>query len=44
MALAKGKSKIRTGPLSDHTKTAIYVAEKIANVSYINLLNCFKRI
>jgi hypothetical protein len=32
MALAKGHSKIRSGPLSDHTKTAIYVAELLTKV------------
>jgi hypothetical protein len=32
MALAKGRSKIRSGPLSDHTKTAIYVAELLTKV------------
>lgn len=32
MALAKGHSRIRSGPLSDHTKTAIYVAELLTKV------------
>ncbi len=35
MALAKGHSKIRCGPLSDHTKTAIYVSELLTKVSLI---------
>jgi len=34
MALAKGYSKIRCGPLSDHTKTAIYVAELLTNAKF----------
>ncbi|CAF2477317.1 unnamed protein product [Rotaria sp. Silwood2] len=34
MALAKGNSKIRCGPLSDHTKTAIYVAELLTKVKF----------
>ena len=34
MALAKGHSKIRCGPLTDHTKTAIYVIEKLTSVFY----------
>jgi len=36
MALAKGHSKIRCGPLSDHTKTAINVAELLTKVSFNN--------
>lgn len=39
MALAKGHSKIRCGPLSDHTKTAIYVAELLTKVS-LNRIIC----
>ena len=38
MALAKGHSKVRCGPLSDHTKTAIYVAELFTKVSSITVL------
>ncbi|CAF1394189.1 unnamed protein product, partial [Rotaria sordida] len=34
MALAKGHSKIRCGPLSDRTKTAIYVVEHLTNVKF----------
>ncbi|CAF2567783.1 unnamed protein product [Rotaria sp. Silwood2] len=34
MALAKGNSKIRCGPLSDRTKTAIYVVEHLTNVKF----------
>lgn len=33
MALAKGKSKIRTGPISLHTKTAIHIAELLTSVN-----------
>lgn len=33
MALAEGRSKIRTGELTLHTKTAIYVTEQLTNVS-----------
>ena len=32
MALAKGHSKIRCGPLSDRTKTAIFVVEQLTHV------------
>ena len=38
MALAKGHSRIRCGPLTDHTKTAIYVAEILTKVSLISRL------
>nr|CAH8838715.1 unnamed protein product [Trichobilharzia regenti] len=34
MALAKGKSQIRTGPLTMHTKTVIYVAELMLGVKF----------
>lgn len=34
MALAKGNSVILTGPLTNHTLTAIYVAEKMSGASY----------
>ncbi|CAF1421308.1 unnamed protein product [Adineta ricciae] len=34
MALAKGRSRIRCGPLSDRTKTAIYVVEHLTNVKF----------
>jgi hypothetical protein len=40
MALAKGHSKIRSGPLSDHTKTAIYVAELLTKVSLRTICIC----
>ena len=36
MALAKGHSKIKTGPLSLHTETAIHIVELMTEV--INLL------
>jgi hypothetical protein len=40
MALAKGHSKIRCEPLSDRTKTAIYVVEQLTNVCLIlNIVN-----
>ncbi len=47
MALAKGHSKIRCGPLFDRTKTAIYVVEPLTNVCLIlnivnsNFLTCY---
>uniref|UniRef100_A0A3Q0KMB7 RNA 3'-terminal phosphate cyclase n=1 Tax=Schistosoma mansoni TaxID=6183 RepID=A0A3Q0KMB7_SCHMA len=34
MALAKGNSQIRCGPLTLHTKTAIYVAEHLLGVKF----------
>lgn len=34
MALAEGTSQILTGPLTNHTLAAIYVAEKMAGVSF----------
>ena len=34
MALARGKSTIRTEQLTLHTKTAIYIAELMANVKF----------
>ncbi|XP_037046686.1 RNA 3'-terminal phosphate cyclase isoform X2 [Bradysia coprophila] len=34
MALANGLSRIRTGPLTLHTKTAIHIAELITNVKF----------
>ncbi|XP_042211371.1 RNA 3'-terminal phosphate cyclase-like [Homarus americanus] len=34
MALAKGKSRIRTGPLTDHTKTAMWVAKLLTKVEF----------
>ena len=34
MALAKGISKIQTGPLTLHTKTAIYFAEKMTKAKF----------
>lgn len=36
MALAKGQSRIRIGNITMHTKTAIYVAEKMTNVIICN--------
>lgn len=33
MALAKGRSRIRVGEITMHTKTAIFVAEKLTKVS-----------
>lgn len=32
MALAKGKSRVRTPPLTLHTKTAIYISELMTKV------------
>ncbi|EDO40575.1 predicted protein, partial [Nematostella vectensis] len=34
MALANGKSRVKTGPLTMHTKTAIYVAERITKARF----------
>ncbi|XP_002025839.2 RNA 3'-terminal phosphate cyclase [Drosophila persimilis] len=34
MALASGCSRFRTGPLTQHTRTAIYVAEKMTGVKF----------
>lgn len=34
MALAKGHSRIRTVPLTLHTKTAIHIAELITKVKF----------
>ena len=34
MALAKGKSRIKTGPLTLHTTTAIEVTQKITKVRF----------
>ncbi|CAF0781993.1 unnamed protein product, partial [Didymodactylos carnosus] len=34
MALAKGKSRIRCGPITDHTKTAIYVVELMTKAKF----------
>lgn len=33
MALANGTSRMRTGPVTLHTQTAIHVAEQLTNVS-----------
>ena len=33
MALAKGKSSIRCGPVTLHTETAIHVAQQLTDVS-----------
>lgn len=35
MALAKGHSKIRCGPLSNRTKTAIFVVEQLTDVRFV---------
>ena len=34
MALAKGKSNVRSGPLTLHTKTAIHYAEVMTGVKF----------
>ncbi|XP_045600205.1 RNA 3'-terminal phosphate cyclase isoform X2 [Procambarus clarkii] len=34
MALAEGKSRIRIGPLTDHTKTAMWVAKLLTKVEF----------
>lgn len=33
MALADGKSIVKCGPMTKHTETAIFIAEKLTNVS-----------
>lgn len=33
MALAEGKSIVKCGPMTQHTETAIFIAEKLTNVS-----------
>lgn len=33
MALANGKSIVKCGPMTQHTETAIFIAEKLTNVS-----------
>lgn len=35
MALAKGPSKVRVGEITLHTKTAIFIVEKLTKVSKI---------
>jgi hypothetical protein len=44
MALAKGHSKIRCGPLSDRTKTAIFVVKHLTNVCWILKKYLYKNI
>ena len=39
MALAKGKSVIKSGPISLHTRTAIHVAEILTEVSILQCLD-----
>ncbi|XP_034076588.1 RNA 3'-terminal phosphate cyclase [Gymnodraco acuticeps] len=34
MALAKGTSRIRTGPVTQHTQTAIHIAEKLTQAKF----------
>ena len=34
MALAKGQSRILTGPLTLHTQTAIYIASELTKVKF----------
>ena len=41
MALAKGRSVIRTGPLTLHTTTAIHIAELITKVAKRLLCYCY---
>uniref|UniRef100_A0A336KA95 RNA 3'-terminal phosphate cyclase n=1 Tax=Culicoides sonorensis TaxID=179676 RepID=A0A336KA95_CULSO len=38
MALAKGKSKIRSTPLTLHSKTAIYICEQLTKVDFLDML------
>jgi len=36
MALAKGKSAIRTGPVTLHTQTAIHIVELLTQVLFVS--------
>lgn len=36
MALAKGKSRVKVGSITMHTKTAIFIVETLSNVSRNN--------
>ena len=47
MALANGKSRIKTGPLTLHTETAIYFAQKLTDAKFVvnkvdscNIIEC----
>lgn len=40
MALAVGKSVVRCGPITMHTKTAIYIAESLSKVVIVNHHGC----
>lgn len=44
MALANGISRIRTGPVTLHTKTAIHVAEQLTQVGPKHILIDFQRL
>lgn len=41
MALAEGRSIIRMGELTLHTKTAMYVTEQLTNVRKCNIFKCY---
>lgn len=34
MALAEGKSKIKVGPITSHTETAIYISELLTKAKF----------
>jgi len=34
LALAKGTSVVKTGPLTDHTRTAIYIAQRMTEARF----------
>ena len=44
MALAKGKSTIRTGPVTLHTQTAIHIAELLTQVLFVSYGTSFLQI
>lgn len=35
MALANGKSRVKCGPITEHTKTAIYITETLTKVCLV---------
>ena len=44
MALAKGKSAIRTGPVTLHTRTAIHIVELLTQVLFVSYGTSFLQI
>jgi len=43
MALAKGKSSIRTGPITLHTKTAIHFSELLTGAKFNVISDSFDK-